>query len=1061
MSPTLTFSLSSIIASATQGRMQVNLPRGTPYSSIMYLDQIKQAKYHWHNWNGSAIVANDDYTKLNSQGWPQSMPTTPATSWRLSQIWIHGAAGDQWDLEYPSDATVSLASGSGGDLVLSEATISTGLKRYTITSSTYSNGQPSLICTLQVTAMSSALTANSIRLSCYKRNGVVIDNRARLNNGEIFDPLFLEQVTSGGKAWGKIRFMDLMETNANFLRLYSNWTPHNFATSEGHYFTSSYWVGDATKGSLNTYTFPRFVGSPGSWTDGLMWSGRLTSAPTTWSATVTKGATTTVTTPVSHGLSNGDKVEVCYGPTASAANEWYTALASKQNGTGLTPLHTVTVTSGTTFTIPVDTSALSTSGVTIGMAPAVYFKDTTLGAKRAVWNTLGVSYLDREQFAINTDLAWQYDSEFDVVICQLSDPMPIQEMCALANLLESDPQFTLPWGFLDASSASFAAEVDTYLDADRTPDFSYSNEIWNSAAAFKQYYQAQSVGYKYWNTPSIPDAYGKRLVGMANAIATQLGTRAHRFTLDLHHTTNYNSQSTLDGWLQATNFSGGDPADYPGNNVHIITSAPYFYLKMDSASDADGSNYTDYQTNINLYKSGVPSSMATAIQWGVDEFWNGPSEPGSSSVRTMSEVPGQCAWMVNAISSYSGRDGGGLQYEQYEGGPHSYGSTLSTGFPTGGISTADVGNFWKAVQRSQAYADNLKLMHEQMFTAGARFTSHYMVIDPWSDSGGYWGLQEGDDWDYTRTPAWTELKAFNDDTYTPVITTDVSITYSGGNIVGSVATAVPGTFEAWPEVSSRTYQWYRDGVAIGGATSASYTFVLADDLKTITVKETAHNSLGSVTSTSSGVVVGVLYGAGTAAGNILGSETDGLAIDHATDQILIRDSTGAKNYLGTYSTLCPGDSISSTLLPWSANYPSSIVMIGTANASYPGYLVFFNFQYSATSYLRLQDAGARKNNLVSRPSSIEADISTTNAFSNGGSVKLGARWNTDNCYAILNGNSGSAVSDTGCPNAPTFGGTAEFWTYDANASLNFNGTRISVLWVPRAMTNGELLTKTS
>ncbi|MEV7769137.1 hypothetical protein AB0O24_14580, partial [Microbacterium sp. NPDC086615] len=65
-------------------------------------------------------------------------------------------------------------------------------------------------------------------------------------------------------------------------------------------------------------------------------------------------------------------------------------------------------------------------------------------------------------------------------------------------------------------------------------------------------------------------------------------------------------------------------------------------------------------------------------------------------------------------------------------------------------------------------------------------------------------------------------------------------TYSGKMTVGSTLTASPGTWAPVPD--SLTYQWSRDGAAITGATSQTYTITPADSGKKITVTVTARKA---------------------------------------------------------------------------------------------------------------------------------------------------------------------------------------------------------------------------
>lgn len=61
-------------------------------------------------------------------------------------------------------------------------------------------------------------------------------------------------------------------------------------------------------------------------------------------------------------------------------------------------------------------------------------------------------------------------------------------------------------------------------------------------------------------------------------------------------------------------------------------------------------------------------------------------------------------------------------------------------------------------------------------------------------------------------------------------------TISGTRTVGSALTAVPGTWGPAPVTLS--YQWFRAGVAITGATASTYALTTTDRGKTLTVRIT-------------------------------------------------------------------------------------------------------------------------------------------------------------------------------------------------------------------------------
>lgn len=85
----------------------------------------------------------------------------------------------------------------------------------------------------------------------------------------------------------------------------------------------------------------------------------------------------------------------------------------------------------------------------------------------------------------------------------------------------------------------------------------------------------------------------------------------------------------------------------------------------------------------------------------------------------------------------------------------------------------------------------------------------------------------------------------------PANTVAPSIT--GTKTVGSTLTAADGT---WTGRSApvKTRQWNRTGVAIAGATAATYVLVTADLGATITVTVTGSNSVGRVAATSAATV---------------------------------------------------------------------------------------------------------------------------------------------------------------------------------------------------------------
>ena len=117
----------------------------------------------------------------------------------------------------------------------------------------------------------------------------------------------------------------------------------------------------------------------------------------------------------------------------------------------------------------------------------------------------------------------------------------------------------------------------------------------------------------------------------------------------------------------------------------------------------------------------------------------------------------------------------------------------------------------------------------------------------------------------------------------PVIDT---VTISGTGQVGSPLVASVAMTNAGKPVAAITIVWKKGGVAIPGATGASYTPVADDNGATITATATATNTAGSDSETSSGVVVTTggsavsptIVFASITGGNAAGS-THGVSID--------------------------------------------------------------------------------------------------------------------------------------------------------------------------------------
>jgi hypothetical protein len=115
------------------------------------------------------------------------------------------------------------------------------------------------------------------------------------------------------------------------------------------------------------------------------------------------------------------------------------------------------------------------------------------------------------------------------------------------------------------------------------------------------------------------------------------------------------------------------------------------------------------------------------------------------------------------------------------------------------------------------------------------------------------------------------------------LTNTVTPTITGSGVVGQTLSATTGTWSATPD--SYTYQWNRAGVAISGATAATYALVSADGGTTVTCTVTAVKAgYASATVTTAGIAV-------AAPGTVLPSDTNIVYSPYNWDVTSVRAKT--------------------------------------------------------------------------------------------------------------------------------------------------------------------------
>jgi hypothetical protein len=161
--------------------------------------------------------------------------------------------------------------------------------------------------------------------------------------------------------------------------------------------------------------------------------------------------------------------------------------------------------------------------------------------------------------------------------------------------------------------------------------------------------------------------------------------------------------------------------------------------------------------------------------------------------------------------------------------------------------------------------------------------------------------------------------------YTPVLNSSYpqNVTVENGkSVTCNVSIATAGNPDSY------TYQWYKNGIAVSGATSSSYTFTPSSSEKP-TVYCTVTNSAGTVTSrTATITVVLYLYKQGDLCTSVSGGWKSQKA-DNGT--ITFKEDYVNKTYSGSdlrYTSIYSGKAISVT------NYSKLIMRINSTDTTY-------------------------------------------------------------------------------------------------------------------------------
>jgi len=282
-----------------------------------------------------------------------------------------------------------------------------------------------------------------------------------------------------------------------------------------------------------------------------------------------------------------------------------------------------------------------------------------------------VSWSDRRPF----DYATQQSGEF-------RNGVALEYMIALANELDADPWFNMPYEANDAFVRAFATMVRDQLEPGRTAYVEWSNETWNSAWGFETF---------AWVTNQLQLPENAGLDGDRWALVAQETRRDFAIWSDVFAGQSNRIVRVVAG-QQANSWIAGQIAANMGGQFDAISSAAYAYV-----SDADRASF----------------SAGTTADQVIDALLN-----RLPSVFTML---GDHKTLADQWAATLGRP---IRYVAYEGGPHldSWGGAYEPAFFAAGNSPRMYDVYTQLL--AGAKARGLEVFANFTFTGGLFPTSY-------------------------------------------------------------------------------------------------------------------------------------------------------------------------------------------------------------------------------------------------------------------------------------------------------------------------------------------------
>ena len=210
----------------------------------------------------------------------------------------------------------------------------------------------------------------------------------------------------------------------------------------------------------------------------------------------------------------------------------------------------------------------------------------------------------------------------------IANGMSLEYMVELANELDADPWFNMPYQADDTFVRNFATYVSRHLEPGRKVYVEWANEVWNFGYGFEA---SQWVADKATAAGLDPD-YGQWIV------AGQEAKRDYAIWSEV-----FAKQSALQlvrvapGWA-AVDWVTNQIAENMGGQFDVIAIAPYI-----TPTDAQRASY-DASTSVDQVIADTRTNMTTSVQWVADH--------------------------ERLAQAWSAKLGRPIQLVAYEGGPH-------------------------------------------------------------------------------------------------------------------------------------------------------------------------------------------------------------------------------------------------------------------------------------------------------------------------------------------------------------------------------------------------------